>query len=101
MLVVFVILEGDKVTIGSVEESQSFVCSQPDIPVCVFGETSYIISGQAHRIIRFVSEVFTLLSFSERMLKPPLTWPIYKFPPPPSNTVHVCSSGKPGIVFLL
>ncbi len=44
---------------------------------------------------------FTLLSFSERMLKPPLTWPIYKFPSPPSNTVHVCSSGKLGIVFLL
>ena len=63
MLVVFVIPEGDKVAIGSVEESQSFVCSQPDIPICVFGETSYIISGQPHRIIRLVSEVFHTFVF--------------------------------------
>ena len=53
--------------------------------------------GSPERFWKF----FTLLSLRERMLNPPLTWPIYRLPSPPSNTVHVCSQDKAGTVFLL
>ena len=44
---------------------------------------------------------FTFLSLSERILNPWPTWPMYRFPSPPSSTVHVCSQDKAGTVFLL